>query len=604
MSEITNKIGLSELIEKTKLTDDDIIVIEDSENTKRVSFRNFRDSLIDDEELPSQHRMYSSYKLDQVFQQFQNQLDSDIGKIQNDINNVTENYITESDVNKKIEDFSKTVSDLAEVETIKKSLESKRDITNPITSNDLATDKDENKIGLKNLSKEVLNAMTGGTPLTVPSVPSGGWVQEDIATGAINAMKLAKQYRYRGYYPEGDINQFTSDGLYLLGYSIKGLPFYNENETEDRLLDVTNVGPDQNIIQKIYYLTDSGEYARPVYSRKATLSFLHLTEFTEEYHITNNFKITRNILKDDILYNGVIESGNVFDLTLDGDYYVLKGVTNLPDKVHNFTVSVRNYGDRVEYSAKIVDYDMCEIYIANTYLTSSNLKKYTPWYQTNTVKKSRLQNKTLHLFGDGLCFGMGSTNIPTLAYPALLTSRYGININNHALGDATIGIYGDGYLEERSVIKQIEESVINDGDMAIIFAGSNDYKSGVAKIGNNTDINDYTFKGALNTCIKNLLTKYPGVKLMIVSPLFRARLDADDFRNSDETPINELYLKDYANAIKEVCEFNHIPFLDLYNTSMINKYNFTKYLKDRFYLNDAGHDIVADKIFSALNNFY
>lgn len=604
MSEIINKIGLSELLEKTTLTDDDIIVIEDNENTKRVSFRNFRDSLIDDEELPSQHRMYSSYKLDQVFQEFQKQLDYDIGKIENTMNSISENYITGEQVDKKIEEFSETVSDLADVETIKKALESKRDVTNPIKSSDLSTASDAEKIQIENLSNAVLNIITGNTPVTVPSVPTGGWVQEDIANGAINAIKLAKQYRYRGYYPEGDINQFTSDGLYLLGYSVNGLPSTEDGDVEDRLLEVTNIGPNQNIIQKVYYLTDNEDIIRPIYVRKAQLSLLHVTKFIAEYAITDKFKITRNILTDDILYNGIISSGNVFDITIDGDYYVEKGVTNLPDKIHNFTVSVRNYGSRVEYSAKIVDYDTCEIYIANTYLTSSNLKKYTPWYQTNTVKKSRLQNKTLHLFGDGLCFGMGSTNIPSLAYPALLTSRYGININNHALGDATIGVYNDEYLEERSVIKQIEEAVINDGDLAIIFAGSNDYKSGVAKIGSDIDINDYSFKGALNTCIKNLVTKYLGVKLLVISPIFRARLDADDFRNSDDTPINELYLRDYANAMKEVCEYNHIPFLDLHSTSMINKYNFTKYLKDRFYLNDTGHDMIADKIFSALNYFY
>lgn len=604
MSEIVNKIGLSELIEKSTLTDEDIIVIEDSENTKKVSFRNFRDSLIDDEELPSTHRMYSSYKLDQTFQNFQNQLDYDIGKIQNKVDDISKNYITENQVDEKIQDFSKTVSDLADIETIKIALGNKRNVTDKITSKDLATDSDDNKIQIEHLSKSVLQTIAGSTPLQISSVPTGGWVQEDIATGAITASKLAKQYRYRGYYPEGDINQFTSDGLYLIGYSVTGLPMYDENETEDRLLEVINVGTNQNIIQKVYYLTDSGEVIRPTYVRKSPLTTLHVSKFTAVYDITDNFKITRNILSDDILYNGVISSGNIFNLTMDGNYYVEKGVTNLPDKVHNFTVSVKNFGDRAEYTAKIVDYETCEIYIANTYLISSNIKKYTPWYQTNTVKKSRLQNKTLHLFGDGVCFGMGSTNIPTLAYPALLTSRYGININNHALGDATIGVYGDDYLEERSVIKQIEESTISDGDLVLIFAGSNDYKSGVAKIGNNTDINDYSFKGALNTCIKNLLSKYPGAKILIASPLFRARLDADDFRNSDDTPINELYLQDYANAMKEICEYNHIPFLDLHTTSMINKYNFTKYLKDRFYLNDNGHDMIADKIFSALNYFY
>ena len=68
MAEEINKLGLHELIEKTNLSDDDIIVVQDNENTKRVSFRNLRDSLIDDNELPSIHRIYSSQKLNEAIE--------------------------------------------------------------------------------------------------------------------------------------------------------------------------------------------------------------------------------------------------------------------------------------------------------------------------------------------------------------------------------------------------------------------------------------------------------------------------------------------------------------------------------------------------------
>ena len=603
--EIVNKIGLHELIEKTKLSDEDIIILEDEENTKKISFRNLRDSLIDDEELPSTHRMYSSYKLDEAITEFQKQLDYDIGKVEGKVENIAKDYMKSEDVDNKIKEFSKEVSSIAEIDTIKKALESKRNTSDPITCDDLETGENEKKIQLKNLSYEVISSMVGTTPVTVPAVPNGGWVQEDIANGAINGNKLSKQYRFKGHYPEGDINKFTQDGLYLLGASVSGLPKYDENETDyDRLLEVYNYGPDQYIIQKVYYCIDYGEEVRPVYKRKALASRLQVTDFVAEYPITDKFKITRNILGDDILNGGIISTGSVYDLTEDNDYLVKKGVKNLPDDTHDFTVSVRNYNDRIEYTAKLVTIDLCEIYVSQSYLTSSNLRQRTKWKQTNTVTKSRLEGKKLHLFGDGICFGLGSSDIPNLSYPALLTSRYGIKIINHALGDATIGVYNDEYLEERSVIKQIENAQFDDGDMAIIFAGSNDYKSGVAKIGNTTDLNNYSFKGAINTCIKNLLTKNPAIKLLVITPLFRARLDADDFRNSDDTPINEQYLSDYVKAMKDVCEYNHIPYLDLHSNSMINKYNFTTYLKDRLYPNDAGHDMLANKIFSALDYFY
>lgn len=606
MADEINKLGLHELVEKTNLSDTDIFVVQDDENTKQISFRDFRDSLIDDNELPSTHRIYSSQKLDAAIQDFKHILNRDIGKVQNEINKIADDYISPEEVDKKIEEFSKTVPVIDDVELLKRVLGTKRDQSVPINSNDLDTSSDEKKIQIKNLSNSVIAAMTGTTSITPPAVPEGGWVQEDIANYSINGAKLATQYRYRGHYPDGDINNFTRDGLYLLGASVEGLPKYKDNENdEDRLLEVFNYGPDRYIIQRVYYALDSGEDIRPYYERKSLLNRLHVSKFVAKYEVTDKFKITRNVLEDNVLDMGEITEGDLFKITTDGDYFVQRGVKNLPNTEDDFTVSIRKYDTQIEYIAKVISINKCEIYICHTpaasYLPGS---VRTEWHLTNTVTKSRHDGKRLHLFGDGICFGLGSSNIPELAFPALLSSRYGLKIINHALGDATIGEYGDEYLSERSVIKQIENATLTNGDFAIIFAGSNDYKSAASRIGINTDETNYYFKGALNICIKKLLEKNSNIKILVVSPLFRARLNADDFRNSDETPINQLYLKDFANAMKDICEYNHIPFLDLHSNGMINKYNYRSYLSDGLYLNDAGHDMMANKIFSALDYFY
>ena len=597
MAEEINKIGFSDLTEKTKLNDDDIIVIEDKENTKRISFKNLRESLISDDELPSKNRMYSSYKLDEAIQDFQNQLDEDIGKIEGIVNDINETYVSEKEMENKFTEFSKEVSNLADVEMIKKALESKRNTTDMITSNDIESGSDELKIQLKNLSNEVISAMTGNTPVTPHSVPEGGWVQEDIANKSIIAQKLAKQYRFRGHYPEGDINKFIDDGLYLLGPSVSGLPVYDveEDTSVDRLLEVYNFGPNQYIYQKVYYCVDGDKEAKPVFYRKSLLSRLHVTKFIAKFPITDKFKITRNILTDNIQNAGIITEGNIFDIETDGNYLVKKHVKNLPNDKYDFTVSINHYDTRIEYIAKIINNDLCEVYECNSYLTSSNSRERTEWKQMNTVKKSRLEGQMVHLFGDGVCFGLGSSNIPKLSYPALLTSRYGIKITNHALGDATMGDYNNDDLKERSVLTQIENTQLSDDDFAIIFAGGNDYKLGAICF----DFEDY-----LKQSIQTILEKNPSVKILVISPLFRARLDADDFRNSDDTPIASSTLSDFVTLMEKVCKENHIPFLDLHSTGMINKYNFTTYLKDRLYLNDKGHDMIANKIFSALNYFY
>ena len=604
MTEEINKIGLHELLKKSKITDTDILIVQDKENTKQVSFKDLRSSLITDEELPAKHRMYSSYKVNEIFEDVRTQVTRGIGTVEGRIEYITTNYPSNKQLNEKLQEFANKVPELADIESIKKSLESKRDKSVSITCNDIESGEDASKIQPKNLSKAVIDMMTGNATINTANAPDGGWVMEDIANGAINGNKLSKQYRYRGHYPEGNINNFTRDGLYLLGSSVTGLPKYDPQETgQNRLLEVCNYSPDENIIQRVYY-TEDDEFIRPVYERKAPLSRLHVTDFYAKYDITDKFKITNNVLHDNFLNAETVSTGSVYDLKLDRDYLVKKTVKDLPNDKYDFTVSVRKYDTRTEYIAKAINYNSCEIYVSNEYQTSIGLTERTPWWQTNTVSKSKFQGQKLHLFGDGICFGMGSTDITTLSFPVLLNSKYGITIQNHALGDATIGVYGDEYFGERSVITQIESARFADNDLVIIFAGSNDYKSGVAKIGNNKDVNNYSFKGALNTCIQRIMTMNSTVRILIISPLFRARLDADDFRNSDDTLINEMALSDYTNAMKEVCEYNHIPFLDLHATSMINKYNFPTYLKDRLYPNDKGHALLADKIFNALNYYY
>ncbi len=602
-----NLINIQDLLSKTKLEDADIILLQDSENTKTVKFSDFRDSLISDDDNPSKHKLFSSYYISEALQNFNDALEKDFGQISNGLKYIEEHYVTTKKLEETVKDIEENVPGLVDIDKIYDALEEKRDKKVSITCDDLDTSEDAKKIQLANLSYEVISTMVGTTPIKTATVPDGGWVQEDIANKAIVATKLAQQYRFRGHYPEGRINQFIDDGLYLLGASVEGLPVENEDDDpEPRLMEVYNFGPDKNIIQRVYYLEDKDDETRPYFERKCLLSRIAITDFIKVYPVTDKYKIHRNMITDDFLNAGSSDDiTDVFKLTKDNDYYIKKGTKNLPNDQYDFVVSVRNYGDRIEYQAKSVTLERCEIFICNGYYTSSHGKAYTQWYNITSTSLSKFEGKTLHLFGDGICYGLGSTDIPSKSYPALLTSRYGIKINNHALGDATVGNYEDDTLAERSILQQISTATI-DGNNAygIIWAGSNDYKNILTVMGENTSDNDRTFKGSLNLAIKNILEKNPKIKLMIVSPIYRARLDADDLRDSDDTVIKNYTLKDYVSAMKEIAELNHIPFVDLYNTSMIGKNTFTTYLSNRLHLSDAGHDMIADRIYDAMCYYY
>lgn len=599
-----NLLAITDLLHESHLEDSDILLFQDEENTKRITFREFRDALITDEDNPSEHKLFSSFHINSLLQEYENVLEKDFGRLSGEIKSIKENYSNTEQVREMLNEFAKTVPDLSETNNIKEALDAKRDIQIPITGADIATGSDEDKIQPENLSYKVISMMVGTTPIDTATVPEGGWNQEDIAPKAINASKLSRQYRVRGHFPEGNINLFVDDGLYLLGATVEGLPTVeDDDEPEPRLLEVLNFGPNNNIIQRVYYVDDKGEDTRPYFERKCLLSRIAVTKFGKVYPITESFKITREMINDTFLNAGEPEITDVFDLVIDNDYHIKRGTKNLPNDQYDFTVSVRNYGERIEYQAKSITLDRCEIFICNAYYNSSRQRVHTEWYNVSSTKLSRLEGKKVHLFGDGVCFGLGSTDIPSKSWPALLSSRYGVSINNHALGDATFGHYEDEVLAERSVIQQIETARVDDADIAILWAGSNDYRTVLSVIGDNDSDNDRSFKGSINLCIKKLLEKKPDIKILLVTPLFRARLNADDIRNSDDTLVGGRTLKDFSKAMIEISEYNHIPCLDLHSTSMINKMNFTVYLKDRLYLNDTGHDLIADKIFKALD-FY
>ena len=51
-------IFFEDLLEKTRADDSDILVLEDVDNTKKIKFRNFRQSLIDDNVFFNKNSIY------------------------------------------------------------------------------------------------------------------------------------------------------------------------------------------------------------------------------------------------------------------------------------------------------------------------------------------------------------------------------------------------------------------------------------------------------------------------------------------------------------------------------------------------------------------
>lgn len=596
------KIYIRDLIEKEVIEETDIMIIEDAQNTKKVTVQNFLRSAIKDDDIPTRYRIYSSEKIQNMINNLEEYLVRGVGEIHNTAEILDDKKADKEELNTLKEALLAEINEMANNEDVLAMINSKMDKTYKIKKGDMNTSSDEYKLGLENFSEEVLEYMRGGTPIPSNRPPKGGWVTEDIADEAITFKKLSEDYRYGGHFIEGDINEFVKDGIYTLGSKVVGVP--KEFEDDDKQIRLLTVEVTENDIikQRIEYVNDLNY--RPIYRRVCTRNRLRVTEFIRVEELNDKFKAHRQLLSDDFNNCGTISNCSIFSITREGHYLADGTVTDLPILGDTYEVDIRKFGDRIVYQAISMGTKRCDIWQAMQFYTVGANPVNTQWYNTSNYQRSKFEGKTAHIFGDGIIFGLGASDIPNNSITALLGSKYGIRVINNSLGDATAGSYDDETMAERSVITQVSLDTMEDADYAIIMVGTHDWDCARSDIGKDTNSSDLTFKGSLNVAIKNILNKNPLTKILLVTPIFRSRIKVGDNKNSDDYTRNDFYLKEFANAMVEIGKYNHIPCLNLYEHGMINKYNSEAYLKDGLYLNDKGHELLADKIFDGLNSYY
>lgn len=611
MAENSMNVGIfvTDLLEKSRVDDTDVMIIEDVENTKKVMFRNLRISLIEDNESPASHRIYSSQKVNELISAISKKVTDGVGGVQEDIENLTKDKVSKKELDAAIAEIDQKKLDKTDLNPIVQELENTRKKSDPITGKDLAYGTEDEKIHLKHLGSDILDAMTGHTQVSIPSVPTGGWTGDDLANGSIGALKLKKNYNFRGNYVDtgGNVNRLVESGYYEVASNVPGLPHYGDDSDETRLVQVIRYGEDDKwILQRVFYKEESDE-VRPWYERKGLFAKLSILEWIPHFDITTANKVASDMLADHYNNRGKLESGDLFTVDIDGNWLCEPAVKNLPTE-DRYLVNIRTFDNRKEYEAKLADVNGCVTYTCYEYRNSNIGLVRTDWFNSTNVLKSKFDGKTVHIFGDGISYGLGCTDVLSKSYTSILNKKYGWVISNHALADATAGNYNDDIFKERSLLTQIDTStgLATENEVYIlVFLGAEDYRSGMAPIGNDSYNNDTTFKGALNMAIEKLQTKCPNGKIMLVTPIFRSSTEPGDNLNCDTNLVNDKYLREFADAMVDIGKLNHIPCLNLFDECMINKYNSGIFLNaDGVYPSDKGHAMIAEKIQDGFCRFY
>ena len=202
-----------------------------------------------------------------------------------------------------------------------------------------------------------------------------------------------------------------------------------------------------------------------------------------------------------------------------------------------------------------------------------------------------LKGTKINFLGDSITEGAGTSSHDKM-FTMLIEREYGAICQNYGIGGTRIARQKTPTEEkwDRDFISRVPE-MDNDADIVVVFGGTNDFGHGDAPIGT-----PYTFYGALHCLYTALTEKYPGVPVVILTPLHRWN---EDSPKGDNKPAPVGTLKEYVNIIREVAEYYSLPVLDLFKESGLQPkipVIQQKYVPDGLHPNDAGNEILAHKI--------
>ncbi len=200
-------------------------------------------------------------------------------------------------------------------------------------------------------------------------------------------------------------------------------------------------------------------------------------------------------------------------------------------------------------------------------------------------EKFNLEGKTLLSLGDGV----SKESTYQEKVKAILKLKDTINSSDNGLAMG-------------SMIKYINKDGLKNTDIIIIMAGTNDYTTGRA-LGTIADGETVeTFYGDVQKVISEIKKAKPEVQLVFLTPLKHGYIEGQP-SYPDKNNIG-IGLEDYVKAIKEVCEKNSVPLIDLFNKSGIESNNIAEYTVNNMILNEAGNEKVARTISKSLQEIY
>lgn len=207
---------------------------------------------------------------------------------------------------------------------------------------------------------------------------------------------------------------------------------------------------------------------------------------------------------------------------------------------------------------------------------------------------SKWEGKKISVLGDSITYGVGLTDRVANNFTTLLQNMTGAVVTNYGISGTKIS--GS---ETNSFHNRFPE-VSSGADLTIVFGGTNDYWHKSTAIGDSSSINDTnTFYGAINKIIDYHCDNNGTAQLLFVFPFNQSYGGL-----SCDTDHGYGTFKQFRNCMKEICDNRGVPFLDLYSESGMdvahNATHKSLYTSDGVHAKDAGHEVIAKKVFAKI----
>lgn len=155
------------------------------------------------------------------------------------------------------------------------------------------------------------------------------------------------------------------------------------------------------------------------------------------------------------------------------------------------------------------------------------------------------------------------------------------------------------YTESVAVMESLDMDKV---DIMVIMYDSTDYNQGTPSDNPDNPYDVTAFTGGIRTTLKNIRTTWPHIRVFVMSPTYAQYLDENgEMHSGTRHDIGNGTLNHYLVKELEATMDCGVSFIDNY-FGTINEDNYRGYMLDHMHYNNAGRDMLGDRIADIVNN--